>query len=100
MAMSVIAANHQPLLCLIYFPLHLFSRVIISVDSCPLLELERSRPSTSTLTVMMMPSLKLPHCSSGSTDIVLLPVPSKLLWAPGSCQKSFSSQSPTGASQS
>lgn len=55
---------------------------------------KRSRPSTSALTAMVMPSLKLPHCSPGSTDIVLLPVYSNSFGLLGPVRKAFLHRAP------
>ena len=63
----------------------------------------RSRSSTSTPTATGMPSLERPPTHpplSWSHRHCPFPSFQQLLWAPGSCQKSFPSQSPTGASQS
>ncbi len=93
-SLSVIAANHRPLRSLIQFPLHLFSHVIHLCGFLPFAVAGRSRPSTSALTATVMPSLKPPHCSPGSTDIVLLPVSSNSSGLLGPVRKAFLHRAP------
>lgn len=54
----------------------------------------RSHPSISALTVMVMPFLESPHCSPGSTDIVLLPVSSNSSGLLGPVRKAFLHKAP------
>lgn len=54
----------------------------------------RSRPSTSALTAIVMPSLEPPHCSPGSTDIVLLPVSSNSSGLLGPVRKALLHRAP------
>ena len=62
--------------------------------SLPFAVAGRSRPSTSALTAMVMPSLENPHCSPGSTDIVLLPVSSNSSGLLGPVRKAFLHRAP------
>lgn len=90
--------KRRPLLLRFHFPLHLFRHVIISVDSCLSLWLWGHIPEHAPISRAPLPPRPPPllswihrHCPSPSLQ--------QLLWAPGCCQKRFSSQSPTGASQ-
>lgn len=87
-----------PRLSLFHFSLDLYSHQMISMDSCALLYLWSqvpapvpSQPSWCHQLSLLLLSWFHRRCPSLSFQ--------QLLWAPGSCQKSFASQGPTGASQ-
>lgn len=67
----------------------LFSHVIISVDSCPLLQKGGHVPAPPHSQPWWCHRSKPPHCSPGSSDIVLLPVSSNSSGLPGPVRKAF-----------